>query len=121
MNLGLLHLTRLCGRSRFGEAKARFRLCSRKSKPPSPPHGGGEGSCGGRFMESLHLQGRTRIGAMNRGLLHLTRFRLCSRKSKRPSPPHGGGEGSCGGRIHGDAETSGVALSYERRGTMSSR
>src|SRR5215207_8701278 len=36
MNGGLLHLTR-------------FRLCSRKSKPPSPPHGGGEGSCGGRI------------------------------------------------------------------------
>src|SRR5215207_7404292 len=108
MNRGLLHLTRLRGRSRFGEAKDRFRLRLRASKPPSPPHGGGEGSCGGRFWSSLHLQVWTRIGAMNRGLLHLTRlrgrsrfgeakarFRLRLRASKPPSPPPGGGEGSC--------------------------
>src|SRR5215207_2372865 len=88
----LLHLTRLRGRSRFGEAKARFRLRWRESKPPSPPHGGGEGSCGGRFMERLDLQKMDVSWGHEPGLLYLTRFRLRLCVSKPPSPPQGGGE-----------------------------
>src|SRR5215207_7974057 len=78
----LLHLTR-------------FRLRSRESKPPSPPHGGGEGSCGGRIMESCNLHRCTRTGAMNRGCSTSPGFDSAG-ASRKPSPPHGGGEGSSG-------------------------
>src|SRR5215207_897978 len=86
MNPGLLHLTQ-------------FRLRLRASKPPSPPQGGGEGSCGGRFMERPDLQKMDVSWGHEPGLLHVTRFRLRLRASKPPSRPPGGGEGSCGGRF----------------------
>src|SRR5215216_1813651 len=80
--------------------------------PPSPPHGGGEGSCGGQVHGELQPASMHVNWGHEPRLLHLTRFRLRLRSSKPPSPPHGGGEGSCGGQVHGELQPASMHVNW---------